>query len=107
MLNGRCLWDIPADRSRKQMARSAVWEEARPEQTVPRQSCRAEQQTKPSECTGAQRERSVRYLGRVEKRSQWEKEPREGSKCYWREQRGYMRESCSSSRREGLAGTTF
>lgn len=59
MLNGRCLWDIPADRSRKQMARTAgldLWEEVRPEQTVPRQSCRAEQQTRPSECTGAQRE---------------------------------------------------
>lgn len=60
VLNVRCLWDIPVDVSRKQMARTAgldLQEEVRPELTALKDSCRVEQQMRLFEWTRAQRKK--------------------------------------------------
>lgn len=60
MLNVRCLWDIPVDVSRKQMARTAgldLQEEVRPEPTALKDSRRVEQQRRSFEGTEAQRKK--------------------------------------------------
>lgn len=60
MLNVRCLWDIPVDVSRKQMARTAgldLQEEVRPELTALKDSRRVEQQRRSFEGTEAQRKK--------------------------------------------------
>lgn len=76
VLNMRCLWDIPVDVSRKQMARTAgldLREEVRPELPALRGSSR-QGRLSGQEPKGRAEKCKTQYLplGRARKKTQWE-----------------------------------